>query len=301
MWKDFFYFSRTERQGVLILAILIVAVCTYIWFMPARSNAAMNDNPEFEKEYEAFITSIQERERTSNRIHKKPFTKKREVLLAPFDPNTADSTTFLDLGLPAWMAKNILLYRAKGGKFRKPEDFRKIYGLTEEQYSILSPYISIAEEPHIKDTTRLFVRKEPKDTLLYVKYPAGTVISLNRADTTELKKIPGIGSAIARMIVGYRRQLGGFYKVEQLQDIDLSVDKLRAWFSVDENETRKLNLNKSGIERLKAHPYINFYQAKVIIEYRKKKGKIHSLKQLELYEEFSPNDLERIAPYICFE
>lgn len=301
MWKDFFYFSRTERQGVLILAILIVAVCTYIWFMPARSDAAMNDDPEFEKEYEAFITSIQERERANKRIYKRPFTKKREVLLTPFDPNTADSTTFLDLGLPAWMTKNILLYRAKGGKFRKPEDFRKIYGLAEEQYSLLSPYIYIAEKPHIKDTTRLFVRKEPKDTLLYFKYPAGTVISLNRADTTELKKIPGIGSAIARIIVGYRKQLGGFHKVEQLQDIDLSVDKLRTWFFVDENETRKLNLNQSGIERLKAHPYINFYQAKVIVEYRKKKGKIHSLKQLELYEEFSPNDLERIAPYICFE
>lgn len=301
MWKDFFYFSRTERQGVLILVILIVSVCTYIWLIPARSNADTNADPEFEKEYEAFVASIQEQERASSPIRKRSLSKKREVRLAPFDPNTADSTTFLDLGLPAWMAKNILLYRAKGGEFRKPEDFRKIYGLTEEQYSLLTPYISIAEKPHIKDTTRLLVRKEPKDTLLYFKYPAGTVISLNRADTTELKKIPGIGSAIARMIVGYRRQLGGFHKVEQLQDIDLSVDKLRAWFSVDESETRKLNLNQSGIERLKAHPYINFYQAKVIVEYRKKKGKIHSLKQLELYEEFSPNDLERIAPYICFE
>lgn len=301
MWKDFFYFSRTERQGILILAILIVTVFTYIWFMPARGNVEMQDDPEFEKEYEAFIASVQERERISSSIRKKSLPKKREVLLAPFDPNTADSTTFLDLGLPAWMAKNILLYRAKGGKFRKPEDFRKIYGLTEEQYALLSPYISITEKQQTKDTTRLLVRKVPKDTLLYFKYPAGTIISLNRADTTELKKIPGIGSAIARMIVGYRKQLGGFYKVEQLQDIDLSVDKLRTWFSVDENETRKLNLNRSGIERLKAHPYINFYQAKVIVEYRKKRGKIESLKQLELYEEFSPNDLERIAPYVCFE
>ena len=29
-------------------------------------------------------------------------------------------------------------------------------------------------------------------------------MNLNEADTTELKKIPGIGSAIARMIVNYR-------------------------------------------------------------------------------------------------
>ncbi|EXY62450.1 helix-hairpin-helix domain-containing protein, partial [Bacteroides fragilis] len=52
---------------------------------------------------------------------------------------------------------------------------------------------------------------------------------------------------------------------------------------------------------LKAHPYINFYQAKIIVEYRKKKGILKSLKQLSLYEEFTPQDLERISHYICFE
>ena len=56
----------------------------------------------------------------------------------------------------------------------------------------------------------------PQDTLF--KYQPGTVINLNEADTTELKKVPGIGSAIARMIVNYRTQLGGFYKIEQLQE-----------------------------------------------------------------------------------
>lgn len=301
MWKDFFYFSRSERRGIIILVVLIAAVCTYIWFIPARDTGEMKDDPEFEKEYEAFITSIQEIEPAPKAGHKKSAFQKRMVTLAPFDPNTADSTTFLDLGLPPWMAGNILRYRAKGGQFRRPEDFRKIYGLTEDQFAVLLPYISIPDKPRTKDTVRLLVRKEIRDTLQHFKYPTGTVINLNRADTTELKKIPGIGSAIAGMIVSYRKRLGGFYKIEQLGDIDLSVDKLQPWFTVDENDTQRLNLNKASIERLKAHPYINFYQAKVIVEYRRKKGKIQSLKQLELYEEFTPNDLDRIAPYISFE
>ena len=62
-----------------------------------------------------------------------------------------------------------------------------------------------------------------------------------------------------------------------------------------------MNLNKTGIERLKAHTYINYYQAKAIVEYRRKKGKIQNLDQLKLYEEFSEKDLERISPYVCFE
>ena len=45
------------------------------------------------------------------------------------------------------------------------------------------------------------------------------MLDLNRADTAELKKIPGIGSGIARLIVNYRQRLGGFYQIEQLQEI----------------------------------------------------------------------------------
>ena len=110
----------------------------------------------------------------------------------------------------------------------------------------------------------------------------------------------GIGSNIARMIVNYRERLGGFFRIEQLQEIHLKAEKLRPWFSIDTHQTRRINLNKAGMERMMHHPYINYYQAKVIIEYRKKKGFLKSLKQLSLYEEFTPIDLERLEPYICY-
>lgn len=300
MWEDFFYFTRAQRQGVIVLAILIVAVLTSGWLVPPREEAAGNDRERFQKEYDAYVASVskQERESTANDARR---NRNREVILAPFDPNTADSVVFLDLGLPPWMAKNILRYRAKGGTFRKPEDFRKIHGLTEEQFAVLLPYIHIAESYSHADTLRLYTRQQKRDTAQVYKYPAGTVVELNTADTTELKKIPGIGSGIARMIVGYRRQLGGFYAINQLKEIHLATEELSSWLTVSPAAIRRLNLNKVGIERLKAHPYINFYQAKVIVEYRKKKGSLKSLKQLSLYEEFSPEDMERLGPYVCFE
>ena len=208
--------------------------------------------------------------------------------------------TFISLGLPSWIAKNILRYRKKQGKFRHPEDFRKIYGLTDEQYQTLHPYIRITEQSSTKDTVRLLMKQRmPQDTLF--KYQPGTVINLNEADTTELKKVPGIGSAIARMIVNYRTQLGGFYKIEQLQEKHLKAEMLRPWFSINATQIRRININKASIERMMHHPYINYYQAKVIVEYRKKKGILTNLKQLSLYEEFNTADFERITPYICYE
>lgn len=274
MWKDFFYFTRAERQGILILAVLCILVFVVGWLIPVKENTATNDTEKMKKEYAEFIASIRENEQKAY-THDRNFQPWRTVSLTTFDPNTTDSVGFLDLGLPAWMAKNILKYRNKGGKFRRAEDFRKVYGLTQEQYTILLPYICIAPvtEPH-QDTLRLYTRKVEKDTLKFFKYEAGTVVELNGADTTELKKIPGIGSAIARMITGYRSRLGGFYDIAQLKEIHLNVEKLRPWFNVATDNIRQLNINQTGIERLKAHPYINFYHAQNNSRVQKKERNI---------------------------
>ena len=305
MWKDFLYYTKTERQGIIVLVVLILGVYAapeLFAFFTRTEDTGCTKNEKSDQEYNDFIASLRETKPHNRFGHSFPSTPQREIKLTMFDPNTADSTTFLSLGLPSWMIKNILHYRHKQGKFRHPEDFQKIYGLTEEQYQTLHPYIQITEDfsSKDKDTIRLLtVQSIQRDTL--VKYQPGTVVSLNSADTTELKKIPGIGSRIARSIVNHRRLLGGFYQIEQLGEIRLKAEKLRSWFSVDAGKIHRININKASVERMMHHPYISYYQAKVIAEYRKKKGKVRDLKQLMLYEEFTPADFERMVPYVCYD
>lgn len=309
MWKDFFYFTKTERQGIIVLVVLVIGAYTIPRLLQAFSQPEKTDPAEqvkAEKEYSDFISSVKKLkpnkkypDYTNNRssaVH-----PQKEIRLATFDPNMADSTTFLSLGLPSWMASNILRYRDRQGRFRRPEDFRKIYGLTEEQYRRLRPYIRITEAAVSQDTNRILVVQATVQHDTLMKYPSGTVIDLNQADTTELKKIPGIGSRIARMIVNRRRLLGGFYQIEQLGEIRLKAEKLRSWFAVDSTQIHRINLNKASVDRMMHHPYINYYQARVIAEYRKKKGRLRDLKQLALYEEFTSADFERMTPYICYE
>ena len=119
--------------------------------------------------------------------------------------------------------------------------------------------------------------------------------------TTEMMKIPGIGSGIAKAIVAYRNRLGGFYTLEQLQEASHVTPEMMKWFDLKEPPIRKIPINKVGLDRLRAHPYLNFYQAKVIVEHRKKRGEIKSLSQLSLYEEFTEKDLERLAVYFSFD
>ena len=73
-------------------------------------------------------------------------TEEAPVETFPFDPNTADSTQLLRLGLAPWQVRAIYHYRAKGGVFRRPSDFARLYGLTAKQYRELEPYIRISAD-----------------------------------------------------------------------------------------------------------------------------------------------------------
>jgi len=237
--------------------------------------------------------------REKKAVIKKTEAPSRKVVLAPFDPNLADSIELLDLGLSPYVARNVLRYREKGGRFRTPESFARIYGLTEDQFETLRPYIRISESFRQKTDTLTYVRR---DTFAVVyKYPKGTLVDVGVADTTELKKIPGIGSGISKAIVGYRNRLGGFYSLEQLREVRFVTPEMMEWFKLDSISIRPLPVNRAGLDRLRNHPYLNFYQAKVILEHRKKHGEIKSLSQLSLYEEFTEKDLKRLSAYFSFD
>ena len=152
-----------------------------------------------------------------------------------------------------------------------------------------------------KDTLRQRVFPPKKEYVKAFKYPEGTLVDVNSADTTELKKIPGIGSGIAGGIVRYRERLGGFHSLSQLEEVKHVTPDLLKWFKLENDSVRKVEINKAGIDQLRSHPYLNFYQAKVIIEHRRKKGPIKSLSQLALYEEFTEKDLNRLSAYVSFD
>ena len=257
MWKDFFYFSKKERRGIVFLLGMIVMIIG-IWLVSPYliEESDKDTNQESFEEMERFLAGIKIIEQQRNASFKKKEVVKRKVVLAPFEPNLADSIEFLQLGLPSFIAHNIIRYRQAGGKFATAEAFSRIYGITEEQFHTLEPYIYISESFQKKPDTLRYAKVEKRDTLAFYKYPEGTLVDLNRADTTELKKIPGIGIGIAQAIVAYRNRLGGFYDVAQLQELKWVTSDIQRWFKVENCPIHRINANKASLDRLRAHPYI---------------------------------------------
>lgn len=143
---------------------------------------------------------------------------------------------------------------------------------------------------------------EEKEVKRY--YPKQTPLSpidINAADSLALTRLPGIGQYYASRILQYRDRLGGFASVTQLTDINVLPDSLMKWFIVTDTVPLKhIQVNRSTLAELRRHPYIDFYQARAIVEFRRERGDIKGPDQLSFMEEFTEQDLVRLKPYLDF-
>ena len=137
------------------------------------------------------------------------------------------------------------------------------------------------------------------------KFPTGTQVELNQADSLTLQKVPGIGPVFSRRIIKYRDLLGGFYTVHQLAEVyGIDADKyaaLEPWFTVDTALIRPLIVNQADYRTLIRHPYLNKQQTKILLRLIERKGKLQSWEELRLLDEFPPGEIERLRYYLSFE
>ena len=296
--NSLFRLHHSDRQ--VILALLAVAVIAFGLLFVTGGN-------EESEKVEGDTLSVQQDRRSSRAaavrnpsVGEVPAPVQHQLF--QFDPNTADSTQLLRLGLETWQVRNIYKYRAAGGVYRKKEDFAKLYGLTVKQYRELEPYITISAD--YQPAAQLFADEERppmRDTLRYpIKLKEGETIDLSVADTSQLKRVPGIGSYYARRIKDYGERLGGYVSVEQLNEIEGFPATAIPFFSLHGDGVKKLNLNQLSLNELRRHPYINYYQARAITEYRRLHGKLKSLDDLKLLNDFDDDTRRRLQPYVAF-
>ena len=282
---------RNDRKIAIALLLLAVAFAAFFWKF-----GDYKANPQ-----QMAADSIFSQKKASHT--KRPVqyyaTESRNTERFPFDPNTADSTQLLRLGLQPWQVRNIYKYRAHGGIYRQKEDFARLYGLTVKQYRELEPYIRISNDYRPASTLVGERPKMERDTLRYpVKIQADEHVVLNTADTTQLKKVPGIGSYYASEIIRHGQRLGGYVSVDQLDEIEDFPQTSKQYFVIANAHPKRLNINRLTLQQLRRHPYINFYQAKAITDYRRLHGDIKSLNELHLSKDFPEEVIRRLEPYI---
>ena len=159
------------------------------------------------------------------------------------------------------------------------------------------------------------VRNTPKNTVKTTNTPTQktyvkpkNVLSpfdINTADTSQLKKIRGIGPVLSKRIIKYREILGGFVSTGQLKEVYGLRDSVIAQldtlaFITHGFNPRPLLINSSDEYELKKHPYIDAKLARSISTYRFQHGNFTHMEDLEALHTLDSLTLARITPYLQF-
>lgn len=238
--------------------------------------------------------------------NKKDFPEKdfsnKTIKTFDFDPNTASERDFQQLGLPKWTIKSIINYRSKGGRFRRKEDFKKIYNLQEKDFIRLEPHIVIAAGA----ATTAHAAAYPAGNPAAPKWPAKKSVDINRADVEAWMTLPGIGEKRARQLVNYREKLGGFLSIEQVAQMynlpDSVFQSIRPLLVLESRDIRKINLNTVSAAELATHPYFSKKQADLIVNYRQQHGPYASVNGIDQIIPFTDKVwLAKVKAYLVVE
>jgi competence protein ComEA len=289
--RDYFYCSKRERNALIVLLLITGGFYAWPYFYEVK-----RDPPLTDVELLAVVKQLQED--NGNNDNYTPVSSSAglatnvPVQLFAFDPNTLDEDGFVRLGLPPRTARTIINYRNKGGRFRKPDDLRKIYTLRPEDADRLVPYVQI---PGMQEQAGSYTvqRKDTKPL---------TRMDVNTADAATLEQLSGIGKVLSERIVRYREALGGFYSLEQLKEVsginEQLLEQIRPQLMLQSGKHQRLSIATITKEQLSQHPYCSKTTAEAIIRFRQSRGVIQSLEELKAIKEVSPEILARLLPYL---
>jgi competence protein ComEA len=274
--KDYFQFNKKERNGILLLSFILFFLILFYQFSYLLKTETKTDFSDFEK----ILSELEYANDT-------PQLNEKESLFR-FNPNTLNDDGWLALGLSQGKLKVLRNYQESGGYFKQKEDLQRCYAFGDAFYNTIKEYVSI---PKPKTT-------EPKTQK---PITLTQIIELNQADSLALISVKGIGPFYAKQILKYRKELGGFYSYNQFSEIwgleKLDVEKFKQQTIIDTLHIRKINVNAIELEQLKMHPYLNYKQAKMIVNYREQHGNYHQLKDICRIKPISLELFRKIAPY----
>jgi competence protein ComEA len=243
--------------------------------------------------------------------YNKPYEKKEynntKGELFAFDPNTATTDEWKRLGIRDKTIATIQHYLEKGGKFHKPEDIKKVYGIFPDQAERLMPYVqikSVEKNTFVDKNETKYANKPYAETHTKPTFQP-KIIDVNTADTTAFIALPGIGSKLANRIVSYREKLGGFYKIEQLGETygisDSVFQLIKPRLMLNNPVIKQININTADAATLKGNPYIRWNIANAIFQFKQQHGNYNSVADLKKIMLIDEQTFNKISPYLTVQ
>ncbi|HAX96494.1 MAG TPA: hypothetical protein DCY35_08245 [Prolixibacteraceae bacterium] len=285
--RNYFSLTHSERRGFILvslfLSIAIVSKMISDRIVPAES---------FDySEVSGILEDLQKGEGIASTVTRRSFFL--------FDPNSITEEAFDSLDIPDRIKTNILKYRQSGGTFKRAEDLKKIYGMTDSLFALITPCVYFP----VKTNEKEYLAREVKSkTGLFLFDP-------NTASEESLKNLGFSDFAAANLIryiskgghIRYKEDLLKIYGVEK----DF-IDKIYPYITLpvlpEKNEqnptTDAIELNGADSSSLVAVPWIGPAYASRIQRYRELLGGFYSVEQIHEVYGMTDEIFKRISPYL---
>jgi DNA uptake protein ComE-like DNA-binding protein len=305
----FLHYTKRERNGTIILLGLMIMVYALPNLYLRLKPIPPSDFSRFQAAAMAWETAKQTSQSTAG---------KEEVKVSMFDPNLAAKEEFMAMGISEKVAATICNYRNKGGKFKKSEDFKKIWGLEPEDFDRLEPYlvfektseaseketvtkpdpVSFAFDPNTVSAAEMALLGLPKHTIKSIKdwqekgWRFKTKADFKRLYTLEEEDYIRLESNI---------------NIATVESAPAADAPRPAAYSGGSVPTKKYNsivpvdINRSPVEAWMMLPGIGEKRAAQIINFRERLGGFISMEQVgELYG-LPDSTFQKIKPHLRFE
>lgn len=270
-------FSKKERIGILAACLFALGLLLLPYLIPPKPLPDVSALTEKGKKWKEMLS------------HELVPTHPINTLMYPFDPNLIDEAAWQRMGVPITVAKRISNYLSKGGKFRKAEDLRKIWGMPPSLADRLIPYVSIKQREKIFGKTIHSIQP----------------IDINEADAEAWKSLPGIGNVLAERIIKYRERSHGFGSKEELRSVfglsDSLLAKLDPYLQVHESTRPKISLNRASAYQITLKTGIPAAHAKDIVRWRQENGLFTEMEELLAIPGFQPEWISRFKAIFFIE
>lgn len=291
-------FSGRETNGfIILLPLILILIFIEPVYRTWMSNRTLDYSPE-RKQLDSLIAIWEVA--PGDKGNSIASSRGRKAELFQFNPNLVNAEELKRLGFPDFLAKRVVTYRQKGGKFNTSADLGKIYGMDSILYNSLKSYVLIPQHRNEQSA------EQPQKHAVQSSKPLLGPFDINEADTFALKSVYGIGTKLAERIVKFRSGLGGFVSLNQLSEIygldSVVVNRLKKRaFINDDFKPKKINLNTATEFEMSAHPYISKSTAKAIVAWRFQHGTFKTVEEIENLNMLKSEDIVKIIPYLKVE
>lgn len=280
--KSHFQLDNKKRSGILLLIAILICSWWAYFSLGKIEQESISDSE---------VLLIQ-RQIDSLRSSK---AAEETIKIFPFNPNFITDYKGYTLGLSPEEIDKLLAYRSQNLWINSASDFQTVTGVSDSLLATIAPFFKFP------DWVKNAQSKKSNTNSAYKSF--ANKRDLNRVTFADLSSLPNFTNESARLVLNYRKKIGGFLEDDQLYDIynlkRAQVFEVKKEFTVKTKPNiDRLNVNEANASDLATIPFVTFDIARSIIDYRILNEGIVNLDELLKIEGITAYKLDRIKLYL---